>query len=160
MPDLLTHFLSGYILGRPVSKPAHRAIFCLGAVLPDMASRIPVLFLDIILNRYPGKFYYFFSNLHSPFVVIWISLLISLFFARERAAIFLILMTGAGFHLFLDFLQKHFEPVYFWLFPFLWKSGELRMFWADDSLYAIPFLVGFIVIIEGWIYLKHKRFSE
>jgi hypothetical protein len=126
-------------------------------VLPDFFSRIPVLFLDIILNRYPGKFYYFFSNFHTPFVLIWIILLISLFFSHERTAVFFLLAFGSGLHLFLDFLQKHFEPTYFWFFPFSWKAGgEWRLFWPDDSIYAIPFLIGFIVLMEAVIFLSRK----
>lgn len=156
MPDLLTHFLSGYIIGRPISKPARRAVFYIGAILPDILSRVPVLFFKIILNKDLDKLGYFFTNLHSPFVVIWISLLISLFFAREKVIVFSILLAGSGLHLFLDFLQRHFTPSYFWLFPFSWKTGELGLFWPGDTIYAIPVLIGIIIILEAMIFIRKK----
>lgn len=157
MPDLLTHLLTGYIVSRPMARRSRRSIFYIGSILPDLFSRIPILFIAMIINREPGRLYWFFTNFHSPFAVIWISLLISLLFARERTMVFLILLAGSGFHFFLDFLQRHFRPVYFWFFPFSWETGELGLFWQDDSIYAIPFLISFIVILEGLIFVRKRR---
>lgn len=150
MPDLLTHFLSAYILGKgTIASRAMRSIFYLGAILPDLFSRSPIILLEFILRRYPGEISRFFVNFHSPFVVFWLSLLISQLFQKDRRKIFFILLSGAGLHLFLDLLQRHVEPVYFWLFPFSWQKWEIGLFWADNSIYAVPFLLLFILIIEG-----------
>ena len=150
MPDLLTHFLSAYILAKwTVHSRAMRSIFYLGAVLPDLLSRLPSILLEFILKRYSGEMSWFFTNFHSPFIVFWFSLLISQFFQKDRRKIFFILLSGAGFHFILDFFQRHVEPVYFWLFPFSWKRWEIGLFWADSSIYAIPILLCGILIIEG-----------
>ena len=150
MPDLLTHFLSAYILGKwTIPSRAMRSIFYLGSILPDIFSRGPVILLEFILKKFPAEIFWFFANFHSPFAVFWISLLISQFFQKNRRKIFFILFSGAGFHFFLDILQRHVEPVYFWFFPFSWNKWEIGLFWADSSVYVIPILLCFILIIEG-----------
>lgn len=158
MPDLLTHFLSGYLLGKwTIASRARRSIFYLGAILPDLFSRGPVILLEFIMRRYPSGLSRFFINFHSPFVVFWLSLLISQFFQKDRRKIFFILLSGAGFHFILDFFQRHVEPVYFWFFPFCWKRYEAGLFWADSSVYAIPFLLGSIMVVEVIAFFISKK---
>ena len=161
MPDLLTHFLSAYILGRCViPSRAARAVFYLGAILPDIFSRGPVILMQLMFKTLSEGLYRFFMNFHSPFVMFWFSLLISQFFEKDRKKIFCILIIGCGFHSFLDLLQRHVDPVYFWFFPFSWAKWEAKLFWADSSMYAIPFLIGFIIILESIIFMKYKMVHD
>jgi len=158
LPDLLTHFLSAYILGRwTIPSRAMRSIFYFGAILPDLFSRAPVILLELILKRFPREIFSFFVNFHSPFVVFWFSVLISQFFQKDRRKIFFLLSSGAIFHFILDFFQKHIEPVYFWLFPFSWQKYEIGLFWSDSSIYAIPFLLGIIIVVEGIFFLCYRK---
>lgn len=134
-----------------------RSVFYLGLILPDLFSRGPVILMEFILKRFPGDIARFFTNFHSPFVVFWTALFISQFFQANKKGVFLMLLAGAGLHSFLDSLQRHVEPVYFWLFPFSWRKWEAGLFWADSSIYIIPFLL--IVVITGeYIYfIRGKR---
>lgn len=137
MPDLATHVLSGFFVRRP---KAFRELFFLGLVLPDVLGRFPMVFYK---NSYwaiaPG---------HTPAGVLIASYVISFLFEPAlRKTVFKNLLLGASLHFFLDLLQEHISPAYYWLFPFSWKTFEIPLFWPDQSIYAVPFIALFLVVI-------------
>ena len=143
MPDLATHVLSGFFVRRPRS---YRELFFIGLVLPDVLGRFPMVFYK---NSYwaiaPG---------HTPIGVVIASYLISFLFESDvRKTVFKNLLLGASVHLFLDLLQRHVSPAYYWLFPFSWKTFEIPLFWPDQTIYAVPF----IALLLAVIHLVRKR---
>ena len=146
MPDLATHVLSGFFVIRPRS---YRELFFIGLVLPDVLGRFPMLFYK---NSYwaiaPG---------HTPVGVLLASYLVSFLFEPAlRRTVFKNLLLGASVHLFLDLLQRHVSPAYYWFFPFSWKTFEIPLFWPDQSIYAVPF----IVLALGLFRLLRRRLAR
>ena len=138
MPDLLTHALVGYLTTRP---RRYRELFFVGLVLPDLLGRLPMVFYK--------KSYWFINPGHTPMgVLLGAYLMTFLFEARVRTVIFRNLLIGASIHLFLDMLQKHLTAAYFWFFPFTWKTFEIPLFWPEQSIYAIPFVLAAIGVVQ------------
>jgi hypothetical protein len=140
MPDLITHTATSYLLGKSVKIKKYLLIFCWGNILPDILTR-PLYIIFPQTGDYTIGF-------HTPFGIIPVLLLISLLFEeKEQKSIFLYLYIGSIFHMFLDSFQKHIGEGYYWLFPFSWKSFGFNLFWTEDSLYAIPFLILLTLIV-------------
>ena len=60
------------------------------------------------------------------------------------------LALGVGLHLLLDAFQKREVDVYGMLFPLAWKDAWVGLFWADQSLYALPLLsVAVLLLVMG-----------
>lgn len=159
MPELATHSLVGYIVAKSARKSELVLIVLIGAVLPDVLTRIPSIILELF-GRPWAKYAEFFGPLHSPFPLLLMCLLICQFFAAEiRKAVFFSLSVGVGTHLFLDILQRTiagmgFQKVplggYLWFFPFSWYDFQIGLFWPEGSLYAIPVLaaLAFILLVS------------
>ncbi|RLC44182.1 MAG: hypothetical protein DRH70_09085 [Candidatus Coatesbacteria bacterium] len=146
MPDLVTHALVGCFTTRP---RRYRELFFVGLILPDLLGRLPMVFYK--------RSYWFISAGHTPVGILLSAYLITfLFQPRIRAVIFRNLLIGASIHLFLDMLQRHLTYAYFWFFPFTWKSFEIPLFWPDQSIDAIPFLL----VAVGVVYLIRRRFAR
>ena len=149
MPDLLTHFSVAYLLRRNAKTPHLRATFYLGAILPDIVTR-PVYIL------YP-KAFWAIMPLHTPIALTLLCLLISYVFHNSiRKIVFANLTLGVYLHLFLDLFQKHITPEYRWLFPFSWKAYEIGLFWPEASLYALPFVIAIVMIMEFIIWIRQR----
>jgi len=146
MPDLLTHTSLAYLVGRGVNIKRYLIIFLVGNVLPDVFTRIP---WRVVPNCLQSKTFWFCQPLHTPVGITLGCLLITYFFKEaERKAIFYFLWLGAFFHLFLDLLQRNVVGSYYWFFPFSWNSFQIGLFWAEESLLSIPFLLLAILVIE------------
>lgn len=146
----MTHVAAAYLLRKPLRISKYTVIFFTGAILPDILTRPFYILL-------PGT-YWFVYPLHTPFILILVCLLISYFFEeRIRKATFLALLSGVFLHLFLDLFQKHLIGVNYWLFPFSDLNIEIGLFWQDDSVYAIPFLLALITIIKTRSFMKRNR---
>lgn len=131
MPDLLTHVLAGHFITRPKS---YRELFFVGLILPDLLGRLPMVFYK--------NSYWFVSPGHTPIGVLLGAYLITFLFEPAiRKTAFLNLVVGASIHLLLDLFQRHITDAYYWLFPFAWKSFEIPLFWPDQSLDALPYLL-------------------
>ena len=161
MPDLFTHFALAYLPARatePAASPPWRlwptaALFCLGAILPDLVSRGP---------GFLGVNHYVTGALHSPAVLLLVVYLLSLLFqARVRRLVFVSLASGVGLHLLLDLLQRHIAGGdYYWFFPFSWRSFALGLFWPSDSVLAIPALVLIILLWEMACWLRRRHAAQ
>jgi len=150
MPDLVTHLSIAYLLKRWTTVLEYSAVFYLGTILPDILTR---------------SFYILFPNtywvvlpLHAPIPLFFVCCLITyLFDEKLRKGVLMSLASGVFLHLVLDFFQKHIEPEFLLLFPFSWKAFELGLFWAEDSLYTIPFWIFLILIVEFTSRSKNDR---
>ena len=156
MPDLITHVCVAYCITKIGGFTRFRVLFYLGTILPDIISR-PFYII------FPSSIYFVYS-LHSPVMMILISLLIAQFFDRQiRKQVVSYLLFGVGIHFLLDILQKHILDAYYWLFPFSWNTFDLGLIWPEDSLRLIPIWIVLVLIIEGIIQLKfhaHGQRSE
>lgn len=144
MPDIATHVLAAYLV-KKVAGIGPLPLFLLGAILPDILSR-PLYIM------FPGLFWAV-RPFHSIIVIALLCLFLShLFHQDRRKQAFKVLLAGALFHLFLDFLQKTLYSNYLWLFPFSTYSPNLGLFWPEESLLALPFL-GLISLL---VYLRTR----
>ena len=153
MPDLMTHFLASHLVRRgrdaAAANPWSGAIalvFYIGAVLPDIITR-PLTILT-------GSQTVFWATMptHTPVILVVESWALSLLCRMElRARVFGLLCAGWLTHLALDLLQRHiWNGAYFWFFPFSWATGQIPLFWPNDAMWAIPFLLIIVVVIECW----------
>lgn len=149
MPDLLSHYLIAKISTTKIkSKPI--SLFFVGTILPDLLGRTPFVVIADFFERYDCYLGWFLAIFHSPFVLILVCLLISFLFEETlRRHVFKLLFLGSALHLGLDMLQKTFTPSsgYLWFFPFSFKSFNIPLFWADQSIYLIPVLLAIIVFL-------------
>ncbi|MBN1542671.1 hypothetical protein JW992_11045 [candidate division KSB1 bacterium] len=149
MPDLITHTFAAYLLVRWWQHPAHRAVFYLGTLLPDLISRpIYILFPQLMPFTY---------GLHTPLFVFLFCLLVAEFFARDRSKIRVLLCSGAALHFFLDMLQRHIGMGYLWGFPLTWKSFEIGWFWPETPMRWVPVWLTTIVFCEIGLAVFHYR---
>ncbi len=146
MPDLLTHVLAGHFTTRP---RRYRELYFVGLILPDLLGRLPMVFYK--------NSYWFISPGHTPAGVLLGAYLITFLFQPAiRRTVFRNLLLGASFHLFLDLLQRHVTDAYYWFFPFTWRTFEIPLFWPDQSIDAIPFLL----IAVGLFHLLRWRLAR
>jgi len=152
MPDLVTHLSIAYLFNRWTKILEYSAIFYLGTILPDILTRtFYILFPSTSWAVLP---------LHAPIPLIFVCCLIAyLFDEQSRKGVFMSLASGVYLHLLFDLFQKHIEPEFLLLFPFSWKAFELGLFWAEDSLYTIPFWI-FLILIAEFILKKRKKVIE
>jgi len=148
MPDLLTHAL----IASPLKArfPRLFSVFLLGVILPDVLSRTPGIL-------FPGSTSIIFLNyfLHSPIIIVLSCLVLAYCFPQKIRKNFLyLLLAGSFLHLFLDLFQKTLTTGYLWFFPFSFSSFSIPLFWPDDSLFALPFL-----IIINIMLIKRKHVS-
>jgi len=150
MPDLITHLCSAQVVRRLCRLPLF-PVFSLGVILPDLISRpFHILF--------PSTFW-FVEPLHSPFVCLLYCALASLIFVPAiRKVCFFSLSGGVALHLFLDSFQKQIGPMYYWLFPFSWKSWWFGFFWPEDALFFLPVTV-LITLLISWM-MKEKEIQK
>ena len=147
MPDLITHVSIAYIITKIGRFSRFRVLFYIGTILPDIISR-PFYII------FPPSIYYVYS-LHSPVMMILITLLFAHFFDKLiRKEVVFYLLFGVGIHFLLDLFQKHILDAYYWLFPLSWHTFDLGLFWPEDSLRLIPFWLLLVLIIEGSIQVK------
>lgn len=151
MPDGLFHIAAADLAGRCRSRELPHLL--LGAILPDLISRPAARFL-------PRQLDWAVHALHAPAVVALLALaylLIAVPEARRRRA-GRALLLGAFTHYALDALQIEVRPGYFWLFPFSWVSGNLGIFWPEQSLTGLPFLLGAVAAwrLGGPFVARHR----
>ncbi len=145
MPDLFAHFASGYL---PAStKPGLRfdALLAVGAILPDVLTRIP----EIVLYRIGGfELFHFFNALHTPVGFGLSCYLLCLFFAEsERKTVFFSLLAGCILHQMLDLLQFQLtEGGYLLLFPFSLTTAHWGLFHYNASVELFPILLIMVML--------------
>jgi len=155
MPDLLTHCLLPYFVLRMQKKIRDLEIILLGLILPDILSR-PFYY---ILYKLPFAID-FTSPMHSPAVALLYCLLLSFFFSEDqRKRAFFLLFSGSMVHLAMDYVQINYDSNYFPFFPFSWWHNQGGLFWPEDSLVAVPVLVGIFLVVVVFDVLK-KRWGK
>lgn len=147
MPDLISHFGSGYLAGARLQRH-WLALFLFAVLLPDLATR-PFYIL------WPGV-YWFVKPFHTPLGLLCLSLIFSGLFVRaQRRRAFLVLLGGCALHLLFDLLQKHQHGGYPLLFPFSWQPYGFALFWPEELLYLMPLWLP--VIAAVWWYRRRRR---
>jgi hypothetical protein len=140
MPDLFAHFSSAYLPSRYHKLQRYDALLALGAVLPDLVSRIPII---IFVRWLDLPIVYFFRALHTPIGMILVCYLLSFLFERSiRFKSFLSLAIGSFLHLVLDLMQQQFfEGIYLPFIPFSMKAIQWGWFHYNASLLVFPLLL-------------------
>jgi hypothetical protein len=154
MPDLFAHFSSAYLPSRYRNFRQCDALLVLGAVLPDLISRIPILILVRFLDL---PVVYFFRALHTPIALILVCYILSFLFERSiRFKSFLSLAAGSFLHLVLDLMQRQFfEGVYMPFVPFSIKTVQWGWFHYNDSLIIFPLLLASVLFF--WFRRKNDN---
>ncbi len=153
MADLVTHLLVNQLLGQERLSGAALRWFVAGALLPDLASRVPRMVLKAAMGQGwvdsgPTSRAILFG-LDVPHMPIGFALVCVAAAAlapvswlpggrRRRAGGWL--LAGGGAHLLLDLLQEHITPAYAYLWPLSDARWELGWTSTEASLVAIPFL--------------------
>lgn len=153
MPDLLTHAAAAHLAARRWFPRPAAILFTVGTMLPDVLSR-PFYIIFPALH-------WWVMPLHTPVgiaLVCW--MLAGLFRMEDRQTVGLALFGGAVFHFLLDAPQQHVAAGYFWLFPFSWKTYEWGLWWSEDSVKIVPFVVVLVAVVEGFIYLRTARWRK
>ncbi|OGL47606.1 MAG: hypothetical protein A2161_15470 [Candidatus Schekmanbacteria bacterium RBG_13_48_7] len=151
MPDLATHSLLATILQRVTREKISLILILVGTILPDILSRAPII-LSSHLEWMAVPF-------HSPIPLFVLAYLVSMLFQEQsRKQVFISLLTGMYFHLFLDMLQWHVaDHNYFWLYPFSQFQFELGLFDSNTVFTFLPFL---IILVLGFELLRKHRSSK
>ena len=147
MPDLVTHTAAAYFLSHRNRGQSRRALFLLGAILPDLLAR-PIYIL------FPNLFFYTVA-IHTPVFMFIFTLLVCEFFPRHRRrVVFVSLSAGIIVHFMMDLFQRHLLTGYYWLFPFSWRSFEIPLFWPETPVRLIPLWGALVLITEAVIFLR------
>ena len=154
MPELVTHTLAATFIRHPARR--HYPMLLLGAVLPDLIHRSGMLLLSwILMPRLPSPDdippVWYLTPFNSILGVVAVAYFISLLCEQSiRRHVFQWLSIGVAVHFFLDGLQRMLPGAegYYWLFPFSWYSDTAGLYWPEDSLYAIPFLLPMALLWE------------
>jgi hypothetical protein len=153
VPDLFAHFASGYLPTRFSRLRHFDALIVLGAVLPDLTTRIP----EIIFDRFFGlPVFHFFNALHTPVgVALTCYALAFAFEENERKNAFWCLFIGSILHITLDLLQKQFhDAVYMPLFPFSFATVQWGLFHFNASVAIFPVI--FLGVLISWLCTKTR----
>lgn len=148
MPDLITHTAIPYLFKDRLHISKGTPVFLVGALLPDIISRIPLLLFP--------ELFWIYATWHSPVLLILFTYLFSLFFDNERSRIFYLLCFGSAIHLFLDLFQKSMtNGGYFLLFPFSWTDWQFNILWSGEIMVLIPLWL----LLIGIKIMKDRRKS-
>ena len=147
MPDLFAHFASAYLPSRYQRLRQYDALLVLGAALPDLLSRIPII---IFVRFFDLPVVYFFRALHTPIGVILACYTLSFLFERSiRFKSFLLLTAASFLHLVFDLMQEQFfDGVYMPFIPFSIKTVQWGWFHYNASLLVFPLLL--VIVLFFW----------
>jgi hypothetical protein len=149
MPDLMTHCLAGYVATRRWVLHPLAYVFLVGTVLPDALGRTFSIIVDST-HRWA-------TPVHTPvgqFVICWT--LAQCFRAGQRRRVFACLFAGSALHLLLDATQKHVAGGYLFLFPFSWATWKGGLWWPEDSLLVLPYLLLAVALCEAALYARRR----
>jgi len=157
--DLLTHAATGWIAGVRFLDQTSVGWLAAGAVLPDLASRLPRVLLHLsveagALRSGPRMLQVLFGLdfPHTPVGVVVVAVLLAALLPEalarplSRRRLAALLALGGALHLAVDAFQEHIEPGYYWLYPFSMARAEIGVVSTDASLFALPF-----VLLLAWL---------
>lgn len=142
MADLVTH-LAAVLLPAAVLPDRRWAVpLAMGAVLPDLLSRVPSLALEFV-DRFlavPEVVFWPWGAMHEPIGVgLAVAVLAGRFATDQRRWVAGALLAGAASHVLLDVMQDHHGQGYFLLAPFSVRRFELGWVGAQDTVHvALP----------------------
>jgi hypothetical protein len=155
--DLLSHLLVNHLVGSPRLRDRALTWFVSGAVVPDLAARVPRMGLHFAMNRgwvepkaWTRVLGFGVEVAHVPVGVGLICLAVVALVPAGwlpvggRRGAFGWLCGGALLHLAVDLLQAHITPAYALLWPFSERRWEVGCMSTEASLFAIPALVGLV----------------
>jgi membrane-bound metal-dependent hydrolase YbcI (DUF457 family) len=161
--DPLTHLCTA-LLPMGFVRGGHPALLAVGVSLPDMASRLPSMVLDIVdkkLVPLPDWLIYPWGALHSPIPAATACALIALLFPEDlRRTAFLWLLAGVALHLGFDVLQFHHGEGYQLLFPFSLVKLELGWIGSEATVPVAPWLALLTAAIWAFRGLRDRRSSQ
>lgn len=155
MADLASHLLVNYIAGVRFLDRSRLPFLVTGALLPDLASRVPrvlltaaveVGWIEPTVSTYRAMLGLDFP--HTPVGVVLCAGLVALLLPTRlaappgRRAVSTMLCFGGFLHLAVDSLQVHLMPGYRYLYPLSIEAFELGWISTEHSLAAIPLLAG------------------
>jgi hypothetical protein len=144
MPDWITHLGSGYLLYRPISLKDMRLLL-LGAILPDIISRMSCILADIFNIVLPR--YYQLEAFHTPFMLIMLALFISLFNTRFWRC-FGLVTAGGVLHILLDMCDTKLTGFgQLLLYPFNYKTFQFELVKYQGNDYHLIVLLLFILLL-------------
>jgi hypothetical protein len=151
--DGVTHLASAYLLRAPAGG-RHVPVFVLGAVLPDLVSRVPALAAEEAVRQgvpVPQALVWCWTPLHLPAGILLVSLLLPFLFAEEeRPAVCCALLGGGALHVALDLLQRHVGLGYLLLFPFSSRDFEVGLLGSEATVWAAPLLAAAAALLWGF----------
>jgi len=146
MPDWTTHVVAGWITGKSIGKDI--SLVVAGSLLPDVF-KIQLLFDFLKIDAHG-----FFDPLHTPIGTIFVALFIAALFEASKTA-FILLITGAFTHYFLDFFLIHVADGIKLFFPFSWKGYQIHAISSGNYWVTI-----FAICIAIAFYFAFKKFSR
>lgn len=158
MADFLTHLVSA-LLPAALCRRVPVGPFALGAVLPDLGSRVPSLALEALRRggvSVPEVLSHPFSVFHTPLGGIAAVILISSAVVEEqRRRARRWMLAGLGLHWALDLVQNHYGNGYMLLFPFSTWDWELGWVGAEATVPYAPALA--LVTALAWAWRLRRR---
>lgn len=167
MPDLLTHVLIAYMLGRGLVchsdqlSEYHIPVLMTGSILPDL-SKIRLVVGELVTDLFGVQFTW--VAIHRIGAVLALAGVGTLLFDSERRrSVFGLLVGGATIHLVLDTGIKRangLAPPY--LYPFTWWQPPAGGFYLSSDLWPVTTAVILATVVWMWhrYVLQSERFSE
>lgn len=159
MADLAAHVLVNHIAGVRLVDRCRLGFLVSGAILPDLASRVPRIVLNgaVEIGWVESSTTTFRAMLgldfpHTPLGVVLVALLVALLLPGRlveppgRRAAASMLGLGGLVHLLVDLLQHHLMPGYRYLYPFSIEAFEIGWVSTELSLASIP-----ILLLTAWL---------
>ena len=148
MADLLTHYVSGRILGIGFQHRVTATIFTLGVFFPDLVKLFGLL---------PGTAPMIEVPSHTPFGLIFACAAACQIFAGSiRWRAFGALYLGSMTHLLIDLMKDYLgSGAVYLLHPFSHETFELGLYRSEDVFYFLPANIGILGIL--WIVERRRR---
>jgi len=154
MADLITHAAVAWLLRLRSRDRVAVELFVVGAVLPDVVSRVPSIALTSLRDQglpVPPALLVGWEPLHMPVGMVVLSALLAVLFAPEgRGRAFRNLLGGMGLHLLVDLLQDHMGVGYLLGFPLRLPSVELGLIGPEATVLVVPVLAVAVALGARW----------
>lgn len=165
MPDLATHLAATHLARRIVeatrggqASGRQATLLYLGAILPDLFSKPPTILFSA------SWVYWLSMPTHTPLGTMLLCYLVAMQLEeKERPLGLALLGAGAALHYVMDLIQTHVSSgAYYYFFPLSWKTFHIPLFWPSDSVLAVPWLMGAVLLVEGAKFFRrsHRRIGN
>ena len=163
MADLVTHLCSGLLVSGALA-PRRAGVLTMGALLPDLGSRMPALALEALVRMgipVPEVAIHPWAVLHMPLgTMLGCALLAGLFPEQRRVGVFGWMVLGAAIHYGLDLLQDHHGCGYFLAFPATTSRWELGLIGSEQTVVWAPWLALATAVVWSLRWWTSRRKSS